>query len=399
MSKEYNAKYYMDNVDKYGEENKDPFLSMDNVSWPASENQVFTVFFNTTFNLASIIGLFGVLSYRAKRLTAVTFRFTSNYPGRAPSLQLFASSMGVSIGTVHVNIAMLYILYTRNILSKLNISPPPRNGRLFSQNRVSSGFYGYQLNLEGFESDNPLGVVKCPDAFPGVVVVPDDPTCDKPVVFSLFRTGKYNAMGGSTKARRNFMYIMHFFHRNRADPNEKSRYQKTLLEARRLLTSSSAPTDRNLRREVQRVVDRINSGEDDIEDEEALRVANQLLETIYANIGKPTVHLPVITHEIIYGVEELSVNTVSDKELLLHGNKIHKRIGMDVEVIDGTDATVEFEEGLKAFHTLETMQTLNKNLNTLVPDKQPPEEAATSSAFDDFDDLLSYIPLLKRTRR
>jgi hypothetical protein len=347
---EYDDDFYMENVEKYGREPVDVFLSQDNISWPASENQVFTVFFNTQLILASIVGMFGCLSYRAKRLTAITFRVVSNYPGRAPSMQLFASSMGVLMGIPHKYIGILHLHYIRFMLMNLGLAIPPRNGRLFPQNKVSSGFYKYCLDLQKFEENNPLGVVKCPDAFPGIVFMVQPPGCTQPLSFSLFRTGKFNVMGAYTEqAMRYFIYILKILRRNRAEQNERSKHHRQILEVRKLLMANPNISMERARILINEAFDRVNidsDDEDDIESAESYRrVQRRADENKKRRLeSQPFPMLQTITYDLIYESAELGIYTAPPEEILLHGTKINKEFDIDEDIQNKDDDVEDTEE-------------------------------------------------------
>lgn len=324
--------FYMGNISKYGKEPVDVFLSQDNISWPTSENQVFTVYFNVTLVLASVVGYVGTLSYRAKRLTAITFRFVSSYPGRAPSMQLFASGMGVEIGASEINSGKLYVHHVRESLHKLNLPTPPRNGRLFSQNKVSSGLHNYRLDLERFEAEHPLGVVKCNDAFPGSVIQVQPPGCKQPLCVSLFHTGKINIMGAyADKAKRCYMHISKILKQYRSKRNPRSTIQQENVALQKML-NLECPSIENLRRRVLEVIAEVNA-EDEIESDlvEHQRVRDHMEKMDRLKDEDPETNwsIPLITHELIYNNAERGIYITSLHNLLLHGTKVNDPRNID----------------------------------------------------------------------
>ena len=189
-----------------------------------AENQVVTVFYNTIIPLKQFVALCPETSHLSKRLTAVTVRFVTSSPGRAPSAQVFGSSMALFMGAVDVLITLFYAHRLRKILMMLDLPRPPRNGRLFLQNKVCSGCYDYCLDLDNFEKGNRLNVVGDRSSFPGIVYMVTLPGCDQKLSFSLFSTGKFNVMGVyQDQAIRGFPHMLKILKRNRIDGNIRMR--------------------------------------------------------------------------------------------------------------------------------------------------------------------------------
>ncbi|OQW76812.1 MAG: hypothetical protein BVN35_06015 [Proteobacteria bacterium ST_bin11] len=324
--------YFMRNIKKYGKEPVDVFLSQENISLPTSENQVFTVYFNTQLVLSSIVGFVGTLSYRAKRLTAITFRFVSSYPGRAPSMQLFASGMGVEIGASEINSGKLYVHCVREFLEHLDLPKPPRNGRLFSQNKVSSGLHNYCLDLKKFEANNPLGYVKCNDAFPGTVIQVKPPGCKQALCVSLFHTGKINIMGAyAEQAKRCYMYISNVLRNNRGKRNLRSTMQQEYVALQRLF-NLNPPTRETLRSSIHDVIAQVKIEEEIVDDKEEHRIVAEHLKKVEAQRKREGGYryvIPLVTYELIYGTQETGIVTMSEYDILLHGTKVNEPSKLD----------------------------------------------------------------------
>lgn len=228
-------------IDEFCVEPVDVYLSQSSISWPMTENQVVTVFYNTVIPLKQFVALCPCTSHLSKRLTAVTVRFASSCPGRAPSAQVFGSSMVVFMGATDERITLYYVHQLRKILSKLNLPRPPRNGRLFSQNKVCSGCYDYCLDLENFEKENRLNVVGDKSSFPGIVFMVPLPGSKRKLSLSLFSTGKYNIMGVyQDQAIRGFTYVLEILRRNRADGNIRMKADRNIKKIRAALEAKSA---------------------------------------------------------------------------------------------------------------------------------------------------------------
>ncbi len=201
-----------------------------------AENQVVTVFYNTSIPLKQFVALQPQTSHLSKRLTAVTVRFVTSCPGRAPSAQVFGSSMALFMGATDEIITLLYVHELRKILMLMDLPKPPRNGRLFLQNKVCSGCYDYCLDLDNFEKGNRLNVVGDRSSFPGIVYMVTLPGCDQKLSFSLFSTGKFNVMGVyQDQAIRGFTHMLKILKRNRIDGNIRMRAYRNIKKIRTAL--------------------------------------------------------------------------------------------------------------------------------------------------------------------
>lgn len=201
-----------------------------------AENQVVTVFYNTSIPLKQLVALQPQTSHLSKRLTAVTVRFVTSCPGRAPSAQVFGSGMVVFMGATDEPIIQLYAHELCRIFERLDTPSRPRSGRLFSQNKVCSGCYDYCLDLDNFEKENRLNVVGDRSSFPGIVYMVTLPGCDQKLSFSLFSTGKFNVMGVyQDQAIRGFTYMLKILKRNRIDGNIRMKAYRNIKKIKAAL--------------------------------------------------------------------------------------------------------------------------------------------------------------------
>jgi TATA-box binding protein (TBP) (component of TFIID and TFIIIB) len=210
----------------------DPFLSIESIPWPKSENRVITVYFNAKIPLNKLVGIVGPVSYRSPKLTAVTIRFHNQGDERAPSAQVFGSGMVVYMGATSEMITLYYVHLTRAIFSQLGLEQEPRNGRLFTQNMVYSGCFYKCLNIKDFEKEEDrIGMVSSNKSFPGIVYMIKPPGCTNMLSFSLFETGRYNVMRlHPDELYTGFFPILRVLQRNSSDSNTRA-YAKRRVEA------------------------------------------------------------------------------------------------------------------------------------------------------------------------
>lgn len=227
----YTTPVSLDDLDFF-DEPVDPFLSIESIPWPKSENRVITVYFNTKIPLNKLVGIVGPVSYRSPKLTAVTIRFHNQGDERAPSAQVFGSGMVVYMGATSEMITLYYVHLTRIIFSQLGLEQEPRNGRLFTQNMVYSGCFYKCLNIKDFErEEDRIGMVSSNKSFPGIVYMTKPPGCSNMLSFSLFETGRYNVMRlHPDELYTGFFPIFRVLQRNSSDTNTRA-YAKRRVEA------------------------------------------------------------------------------------------------------------------------------------------------------------------------
>ncbi len=223
----------------------DPLLSAASVPWPTAQNFVSTVFFNADIPLKRLVGAVGAVSYRSPKLTAVTIRFHSRGPARAPSAQVFGSGMVVYMGATSEMITLYYVHLTRVIFSQLDLKQEPRNGRLFVQNMVWSGCFYKCLNIDNFERNGDrTGMVSSSKSFPGIVYMTKPPNCSTTLSFSLFKTGRYNVMRLlPDELYTGFFPVMRVLQRNSSDLNIGSYAKRRIDAVRKAITERNSDED------------------------------------------------------------------------------------------------------------------------------------------------------------
>lgn len=201
-------------------EPKDVWLSMGEKTWPNPQNNVATVYFNAEHQLEPFVGRIGGVSCRKSRLTANTIRFHTIGKNRAPTAQSFASGMVVLMGATSERTTLHYIHILRFMFMNMKLKRMPRNGRMLVRNRVCSGFYGFGLDIENFEPEDRVGIVRHNPSFPGIVYTTKPPGTDEPISLSLFKSGKLIIMGlGPKEARQVYGHVLPVLERNRLQGN------------------------------------------------------------------------------------------------------------------------------------------------------------------------------------
>ena len=216
-------------IEAFCREPVDVYLSQRSISWPMEENQVVTVFYNTTIPLKQFVAAHPHSSHLSKRLTAVTERFINMCPGRAPSAQVFGSGAVVLMGSPDGCTTRYFMHKLRKKIGSVPSIKRPKNGRIFPQNKVCSGCYDYCLDLDNFEIENRLNVAGDRSSFPGIVYMETLPGCKQKLSFSLFSTGKFNVMGVyQDQAIRGFTYMLNILKRNRIDGNIRMKADRNI---------------------------------------------------------------------------------------------------------------------------------------------------------------------------
>ena len=191
------------------EEPVDVFLSQQSTPWPATQNIVIMVKMNTEFDNRQTPAMQPGAGFKNCRLSAVTQRFYHHGYLIAPTLQSFASSKIVLMGTKDERVALFFIQIFRTIMSRTpNLVRRPIATPMVVCNRVSSGVYD-PLDTKCFEGGGSTQVVIQPKSFCAVRYFRTLPGMEHGTSFSFFPTGSFIVTGlGPVAARKVFMYIM-----------------------------------------------------------------------------------------------------------------------------------------------------------------------------------------------